>query len=757
MNPILITDLFISPEASIYQAIDSLNRNVKGIVLVVDADHHLLGTITDGDIRRAVVDEDALDTPIAALLARKSTSSYPRPITASVDASTDEITVLMKDHVVRQIPILDEQQRVVDLVTWEDLLPEQPLELQAVVLAGGQATRLHPLAEDLPRPMLPIGNRPLLELTIAQLRQAGIRQINLTTHYKPESIIKYFGTGEAYGVHIHYTTEEQPMGTAGTIRLLEPSSQPILVVNGDVLTRIDYRAMLDHHSQQRADMSVAVRRHEFQIPYGVVDMHDGFIRGIREKPAIERFINAGVYLLNPDLLAYIPKDRPYDMPELINRLVAEGRRVTTFPVHEYWLDIQEYRDYQQMQADAQDGLFKDLDQAALSFEPGSPAPPGFIPLCVPEISGNERAYIKDCLDTNWVSSVGAFVNSFEKMLAEYVGTKYAVATTSGTAALHIALLVAGVQQDDEVLISTLTFIAPANAIRYVGAWPAFIDAEPQYWQMDPQQVVDFLENKCKWRHGALFNKITHRRVRAIIPVHILGHPCDMDPILEIARKYNLRVIEDAAESLGAQYKGLMVGHLSDISCFSFNGNKIITTGGGGMLVTDNEAWARKARYLTTQAKDNAIEYIHNEIGYNYRLTNIQAAMGCAQLEQLDSFIKSKRRIAATYTEVLKDIAGIETMPQASWAKSTYWMFTILFNSTERKNGSRKILNALNESKIQTRPLWQPMHLSSAHKGSQHSPCPVAERLNRDALSLPCSIGISDDELQFVIDALIAES
>ena len=260
----------------------------------------------------------------------------------------------------------------------------------------------------------------------------------------------------------------------------------------------------------------------------------------------------------------------------------------------------------------------------MQFEPGVPAPPGHIPLCVPEIRGNEWKYVKECLDTNWVSSVGSFVDRFERMLADYIGTIHAVATTSGTAALHIALLVAGVQPDDEVLVPTLSFIAPANAIRYTGAWPVFIDSEPIYWQMDPEKVLDFLEKECRWQGESLLNKTTGRRVKAILPVHILGHPCDIDPIREAAQKYDLAIIEDATESLGAKYKGNMVGRLGDIACFSFNGNKLITTGGGGMIVTNDESWANRARYLSTQAKDDPIEYFHSEIGYNYRLTNISS-------------------------------------------------------------------------------------------------------------------------------------
>lgn len=391
------------------------------------------------------------------------------------------------------------------------------------------------------------------------------------------------------------------------------------------------------------------------------------------------------------------------------------------------------------------------------FAPSAPLGGGFIPLCIPEIRGNEWKYIKECLDTNWVSSVGGFVGRFERELAAYVGTKYAVATVNGTAALHIALLVAGIQPDDEVLVSTLTFIAPANAIRYVGAWPVFIDAEPNYWQMDAQKVVDFLEKECRWQNGELRNNVTGRRIKAIMPVHILGHPVNMAPILQVARKYNLVVIEDATESLGAKYNGRMVGHLGDIACFSFNGNKIITTGGGGMVVTDNEAWARKAKYLTTQAKDDPVEYIHHDIGYNYRLTNIQAAMGCAQLERLGEYIAAKRRTAAIYTQALKPVPGITPMREAPWAKSICWMYTVVISETEYAMDSRAMLCRLIDNRIQARPLWQPLHHSSAHKASLSYNCEVADKLHKQALSLPSSVGLTSADQQRVIDFVVDTS
>jgi perosamine synthetase len=376
-----------------------------------------------------------------------------------------------------------------------------------------------------------------------------------------------------------------------------------------------------------------------------------------------------------------------------------------------------------------------------NLEASAAAVRGVIPLCVPEVRGREWEYVKECLDTNWVSSVGPFVDRFERGIANYVGARFAVATTSGTAALHVSLLAAGVEPNDEVLVSTLTFIGPANAIRYAGAWPVFIDAESLTWQMDVHRVVEFLRQACRWKDGALINTSTGRRVRALLPVHILGHPVDMDPLLEVAREYQLVVIEDAAESLGARYKGIPVGHLGDISCLSFNGNKIITTGGGGMVVTDNEAWASSVRYLTTQAKDDPIEYVHRNVGFNYRLSNIQAAMGCAQLEQLDEYIAAKLQIAQAYRQALRGIPGITLMPEAPWAFSTFWLYTVLVDRERFGIGSRELLEELAAAGVQTRPLWQPLHRSNAHRNSSSCGGRVAEVLNQDALSLPSSVGL----------------
>jgi len=324
---------------------------------------------------------------------------------------------------------------------------------------------------------------------------------------------------------------------------------------------------------------------------------------------------------------------------------------------------------------------------------------------------------------------------------------------NGTSALHIALLVEGIGEGDEVLVPSLTFIAPINAIRYTGAYPVFMDSEPEYWGMDPQKLADFLREECRRENGMLKNKQTGRTVKCILPVHIMGHPCNMDPILRLAQEYGLKVIEDATESLGSKYKGQMLGKLGEIGCFSFNGNKIITTGGGGMLVTDNPTLAKKAKYLSTQAKDDPVEFVHREVGFNFRLSNIQAAMGCAQLERLEEFIQKKRKIASTYNQAFAALPGVRTPKEAPWAFSIHWLYTILVDPARYGMDRKVLMNRLTDSKIQTRPLWQPGHLSPAHADCQAYHCDVAAYLNQNALSLPCSVGLKEEEQAKVIEKI----
>jgi perosamine synthetase len=328
-----------------------------------------------------------------------------------------------------------------------------------------------------------------------------------------------------------------------------------------------------------------------------------------------------------------------------------------------------------------------------------------------------------------------------------------VAATSGTAALHLALMLAGVGPGDEVVLPSLTFIAPAFAVRYTGAWPVLADVDPPCWQLDAIQVGRFLREDCHMGPQGLVNRATGRRVRALLPVDLLGHPAPMDQLMALAQEFGLVVIEDATESLGATFHGRPVGGLGHMGCLSFNGNKTITSGGGGMLVTDDPALADRARYLSTQAKDDPLEYVHGQVGYNYRLGNLQAAMACAQLELLDEYVAAKRRIAQTYQEGLASVPGISFMAQAPGAFSACWLTTILVDPALYGQDCRALLARLRQGRIQARPLWQPLHQSPALAGAHNLGCPVSERLHARGLSLPSSVGLTPADQERVIQAI----
>lgn len=334
-----------------------------------------------------------------------------------------------------------------------------------------------------------------------------------------------------------------------------------------------------------------------------------------------------------------------------------------------------------------------------------------------------------------------------------LGARHVVAVGSGTAALHLALLVAGVEPDDEVIVSTLSFISPAFAIRYCGAWPVFMDAEPVHWQMDVEKLEAFLREETERRDGSLVNKRSGRRIAALLPVGILGHPFDADPIRALADEYGLPLVEDAAETLAATYKGRHCGTLGDLSALSFNGNKIITCGGGGMVVTSDAAMAQRVRYLATQAKDDPLEYVHGELGFNYRLANPLAAVGVAQLKRLDEFAEKKRRVFFRYRDELSDVPGLSFQQEAAWAFCTFWLASIRIDAAAYGMDSRALMHALLDAGIQVRPFWQALHESPSMRGTQAYRCDIAPALVGEGLMLPCSVGLSDDDQARVIQTI----
>lgn len=350
-----LTVLCVDRGTSLKEAMARMDKSRLGIALVLDDDAKLLGTVTDGDMRRALLAKINLDQPVAAILDRKANTPFAHPITAAAGSDPNTYLNLLKTHGVLHLPLVDNQQRVVGLVTMDEFLPEVALPLHAVVMAGGKGSRLHPLTKNLPKPMLKIGDRPLLEIIIRQLSEAGIRHVKIATHHKPEKIEEHFQDGKRFGVDISYVEEDQPLGTGGGLGLLAPPTQPTLVINGDILTEVNFRAMLTFHKEHEADLTVAVRRYDIQVPYGVVECDGPIVRGISEKPALGLFVNAGIYLLDPVVYRYIQSGQHLDMTELIQRLLEEGRSVVSFPIREYWIDIGEHAEYEQAQQDVSDG------------------------------------------------------------------------------------------------------------------------------------------------------------------------------------------------------------------------------------------------------------------------------------------------------------------------------------------------------------------------------------------------------------------
>lgn len=365
------------------------------------------------------------------------------------------------------------------------------------------------------------------------------------------------------------------------------------------------------------------------------------------------------------------------------------------------------------------------------------------PLHEPLFCGNENKYVRECIDTGWVSSVGKFVDRFEADLAAYTGVKRAVAVVNGTAALHVCLILSGVQLNDEVLVPALTFIATANAVTYCHAVPHFVDSAYDTLGIDPDAIDVYLSEISELRADGCYNKKTGRRIRAVVPMHTFGHPVDMDKMIAVCEKYQLVLIEDAAESIGSFYKGRHTGNFGRIAAMSFNGNKTITTGGGGAVLTNDEALGKLAKHITTQAKiPHRWAYAHDCIGYNYRMPNINAALGCAQLEKLPEYVEKKRRLAEKYREALDEVPGVKFFVEPEFAKSNYWLNAILMDK-EVENERDRVLETLNDAGIGSRPIWDLMYTLPMFADCPRMDCIVAENLGRRLINLPSSVRLGE--------------
>ena len=357
----------------------------------------------------------------------------------------------------------------------------------------------------------------------------------------------------------------------------------------------------------------------------------------------------------------------------------------------------------------------------------------FVPLHEPTFNDKELEYVTDCIKTGWVSSVGAYVTKFEEELAKFVGVKRAVAVVNGTAALHIALKVAGVEAEDEVLMPSLTFIATANAISYCSAIPHLVDVHEDTMGMDPFKLEKYLQEIAEVRGNELYNKQTNRRIKALVPMHTFGHAAHLDELVALANKYHLVLVEDAAESLGTYYKGKHTGSFGKVNAMSFNGNKIITTGGGGAILTDDDALANYAKHLTTTAKvPHKWEYAHDEVGYNYRMPNMNAALGCAQLEKLEQFLVQKKALTSKYEELIAQLDGVTLFTEPAHSNSNYWLQTLDLDASLERD---QVLAFLNEQGVMSRPIWRPMHELDMYKHCPSTDLTVTNELKKRIVNI----------------------
>lgn len=383
----------------------------------------------------------------------------------------------------------------------------------------------------------------------------------------------------------------------------------------------------------------------------------------------------------------------------------------------------------------------------------------YIPLSVPNLSLDILENVKETIETGWVSTGGRFIKEFEEKIAKYVGVEKAVSCQSGTAGIHLALRVIGIEPGDEVIVPTLTFIAAVNPVKYMGAEPVFMDCDDSLC-MDMDKLQEFLENECNFIEGKVINKSTKRQIKAVVVVHVFGNPANMEKLIEIKEKYNLKVIEDATEALGSYYKegkfaGRFCGTIGDIGVYSFNANKIITTGGGGMVVSHNRELLDKVEFLSVQAKTDPLYFIHDEIGYNYRMTNIQAAFGTDQIDRLEGFIETKIRNYNLYKQAIENIDGLTLLPFREDTRANHWFYSIIVDNEKYGIDRDELLRRLNDNNIQTRPLWGLIHKQKPYRDCQTYKIEKAEFYENNLLNVPCSSNLSEEHIKIVMEKIIS--
>lgn len=473
----------------------------------------------------------------------------------------------------------------------------------------------------------------------------------------------------------------------------------------------------------REAMRVMTEGHQGLVP--VVDRHQR-LHGVIADGDVRRGLLTGVSLDDP-------VDRIMNAAPVVANADAEQHEIDTL--------MREHKKFAVPIVDS-DGRFVRLAMLEVNL----------VQNCIPHLAGREQGYVAEAIAGGWLA-VGPFIGRFERAIADFTGARHAIAISTGTAALHVALVVAGVTRGDLVIVPALTFAASANAVFHAGAEPVFCDVDPVSWGIDVEQVRRYLETECRARNGTLVDARTDRRIAAIMPVHVYGHPVDFDPLLELAQRFAIPIVEDGAEALGARYKGRAVGSLHRLCCLSFNGNKVITSGGGGMVLTSDDALAKRVRYLIAQAKDDVVEFAHGDIGFNYRMPNLNAALALAQAEMLPEFLARKRAIVARYDERLDHRLGIAMWRGANWAESSHWMAMLQVNEAHHGEAIAELRRFLPSRGIEARPAWLPLHRQKPYRAARDLGIEVAERIYRSALCLPCSVGLSNADLTKTVEAV----
>ncbi|MDD5331735.1 MAG: aminotransferase class I/II-fold pyridoxal phosphate-dependent enzyme [Candidatus Nanoarchaeia archaeon] len=592
--------------------------------------------------------------------------------------------------------------------------------MKAVILAGGETIKER--GREIPISLVEINGKKFLEYQITLLKNNFINEIILCVNSKKE-IEDYFGDGSRFGVKIHYSEEPTALGTAGAIKKVSSliGNESFIILNGDVYIQDGLGELIIKHKENKEKENIILTVSYVQVENskalmaGLIDSKY-IIKSLLKGINTEDLTNSGVYIAEPSLLSFIREDEKVSLENQIFPMLYEKKLVNGEMLYpNYFTDI---------------GTIERLK----GFREYIKCPTKSIPVAEISLDGNELKYMNDCLNTNWISSAGEYIRRFEEEFAEFCDCKHGVAVNNGTSALQLALATIGIKEGDEVIIPSLTFIATANAVRYCNATPILVDSDKETWNMDPKKIEERITPKTK----------------AIIPVHLYGNPCDMESIINLASKYGLYIIEDSAEAHGAEFMGRKAGSLSHISCFSFYGNKIITTGEGGMCLTNSEELAERMKYLRDHGMKKEKRYWHDEIGFNFRMTNMQAAIGLAQLEKIKELINRKIKNANHYNQNLKGINGITLPPTTKNSKNVFWMYTILIED-DFPLSKEELTRKLKEHGVDTRPAFYPLNQMPPYKTPESFP--IAEEISRKGLTLPSSIKLTEEQINYICNII----